>query len=236
MPRARGCCARAASGPPTACPRSRRSCSSRCPAWRARRPGRAHRGAVREHGAAWRASSRRRCICLTGPVGDRSEDEARALVRRRAAQVAAAARAAGVRLGLEPTHLSGVGRDVVPVVDRRDDRAARRGRPRRRRRDGRQRARLGHAELGGRRSRGTPRAITGPARGRQARARRARPRAARRGRDAPRAARRPAARGGLRRLRSTSRSSRRPRPSGACRSRRRRARAAAAARSLIAQS
>jgi sugar phosphate isomerase/epimerase len=45
-------------------------------------------------------------VCLTGPVGDRSEDEARALVRGGLQKVAAAARAAGVRLGLEPTHLS----------------------------------------------------------------------------------------------------------------------------------
>jgi sugar phosphate isomerase/epimerase len=45
-------------------------------------------------------------VCLTGPVGDRSEDEARALVRAGLREVAAAARAAGVRLGLEPTHLS----------------------------------------------------------------------------------------------------------------------------------
>jgi sugar phosphate isomerase/epimerase len=45
-------------------------------------------------------------VCLTGPAGDRSEDEARALVRDGLRQVAAAARAAGVRLGLEPTHSS----------------------------------------------------------------------------------------------------------------------------------
>src|SRR6185295_9801753 len=45
-------------------------------------------------------------ICLTGPIGDRSEGEARALVIEGLQQVAAAARAAGVRLGLEPTHLS----------------------------------------------------------------------------------------------------------------------------------
>jgi sugar phosphate isomerase/epimerase len=45
-------------------------------------------------------------VCLTGPVGDRSEDEARALVRDGLRQVAAAARATGVRLGLEPTHRS----------------------------------------------------------------------------------------------------------------------------------
>ena len=48
-------------------------------------------------------------ICLTGPVGDRSEAEARALVIEGLQQVAAAARAAGVRLGLEPTHSLGVG-------------------------------------------------------------------------------------------------------------------------------
>ena len=45
-------------------------------------------------------------ICLSGPVGERSEEEARALVRDGLRQVAAAARTAGVRLGLEPTHLS----------------------------------------------------------------------------------------------------------------------------------
>ena len=45
-------------------------------------------------------------VCLTGPAGDRSEAEARALVSEGLQQVAAAARSAGVRLGLEPTHLS----------------------------------------------------------------------------------------------------------------------------------
>jgi sugar phosphate isomerase/epimerase len=45
-------------------------------------------------------------VCLTGPVGDRSVTEARAIVCEGLTQVAAAARAAGVRLGLEPTHLS----------------------------------------------------------------------------------------------------------------------------------
>jgi sugar phosphate isomerase/epimerase len=45
-------------------------------------------------------------VCLTGPVGARSVEEARALVCEGLTQVAAAARAAGVRLGLEPTHLS----------------------------------------------------------------------------------------------------------------------------------
>jgi len=45
-------------------------------------------------------------VCLTGPVGDRSEAEARAIVIEGLRRVAAAAGAAGVRLGLEPTHLS----------------------------------------------------------------------------------------------------------------------------------
>ena len=45
-------------------------------------------------------------LCLTGPTGDRSEREARALVIDGLRQVAAAARSAGVRLGLEPTHAS----------------------------------------------------------------------------------------------------------------------------------
>ena len=45
-------------------------------------------------------------ICLTGPAGDRSQDEARALVIDGLQHVAASARAAGVRLGLEPTHSS----------------------------------------------------------------------------------------------------------------------------------
>jgi sugar phosphate isomerase/epimerase len=45
-------------------------------------------------------------LCLTGPTGDRSEGAARALVRDGLREVAAAARTAGVRLGLEPTHLS----------------------------------------------------------------------------------------------------------------------------------
>ena len=45
-------------------------------------------------------------VCLTGPAGDRSEADARALVIDGLQQVAAAARDAGVRLGLEPTHPS----------------------------------------------------------------------------------------------------------------------------------
>ncbi|HET6171828.1 MAG TPA: sugar phosphate isomerase/epimerase family protein [Gaiellales bacterium] len=44
-------------------------------------------------------------LCLAGPAGDRSEEDARALVIDGLRQVAEAARAAGVRLGLEPTHL-----------------------------------------------------------------------------------------------------------------------------------
>ena len=124
---------------PTASRRSRRSCSSRLPGMEGPPdPGRAHRGAVREHGGGSRASSRPRSLCLTGPGRrPRSESEARAIVVDGLREVAAAARAAGVRLGLEPTHRLGVARDVVPVDDRRGDRAARRGRARRRRRDGR---------------------------------------------------------------------------------------------------
>jgi sugar phosphate isomerase/epimerase len=41
-------------------------------------------------------------LCLTGPIGDRSEDEARRLAIEGLREVAAAARKAGVRLGLEP--------------------------------------------------------------------------------------------------------------------------------------
>lgn len=41
-------------------------------------------------------------LCLTGPAGDRSEDEARRLAVEGLREVAAAAREAGVRLGLEP--------------------------------------------------------------------------------------------------------------------------------------
>ena len=45
-------------------------------------------------------------VVLTGPVGDRSEDEARTIVCAGLREVAAAARVAGVRVGLEPTHRS----------------------------------------------------------------------------------------------------------------------------------
>ena len=45
-------------------------------------------------------------MCLTGPAGDRSLDEARAIAREGLGRIAAAARAAGVRLALEPTHRS----------------------------------------------------------------------------------------------------------------------------------
>jgi sugar phosphate isomerase/epimerase len=41
-------------------------------------------------------------LCLTGPVGDRDESEARRLAIEGLREVAAAAREAGVRLGLEP--------------------------------------------------------------------------------------------------------------------------------------
>jgi sugar phosphate isomerase/epimerase len=41
-------------------------------------------------------------LCLTGPLGDRGEDEARRLAIEGLREVAAAAREAGVRLGLEP--------------------------------------------------------------------------------------------------------------------------------------
>jgi len=41
-------------------------------------------------------------LCLTGPVGDRSDDEARRLAIEGLREIAAAAREAGVRLGLEP--------------------------------------------------------------------------------------------------------------------------------------
>jgi sugar phosphate isomerase/epimerase len=45
-------------------------------------------------------------ICLTGPIGDRDPERAYEIVLDGMRQVAAAAREAGVRLGLEPTHLS----------------------------------------------------------------------------------------------------------------------------------
>jgi sugar phosphate isomerase/epimerase len=45
-------------------------------------------------------------LCLTGPIGDRDPAEAYAIVLDGMRQVAAAARAAEVRLGLEPTHVS----------------------------------------------------------------------------------------------------------------------------------
>ncbi len=45
-------------------------------------------------------------LCLTGPVGERDPEEAYGIVVDGMKQVAAAARAAGVRLGLEPTHES----------------------------------------------------------------------------------------------------------------------------------
>ncbi|HEX4929309.1 MAG TPA: sugar phosphate isomerase/epimerase [Gaiellaceae bacterium] len=64
---------------------------------------------VEERVAALCASVRRlaayapECVlCLTGPIGDRDEGEARRLVREGLREVAAAARGEGVRLGLEP--------------------------------------------------------------------------------------------------------------------------------------
>jgi sugar phosphate isomerase/epimerase len=45
-------------------------------------------------------------LCLTGAAGDRSDDEARTLVIDGLQRVAAAADEAGVRLGLEPIHVS----------------------------------------------------------------------------------------------------------------------------------
>lgn len=53
--------------------------------------------------------------CLTGPLGDRSDDEARRLVNDGLIHAAAAARAADVRLGFEPTHRSQ--RDVTGFVN-----------------------------------------------------------------------------------------------------------------------
>ena len=45
-------------------------------------------------------------LCLTGPAGDRDEGEARGLVIDGLRRIAAAADNAGVRLGLEPIHVS----------------------------------------------------------------------------------------------------------------------------------
>ena len=53
--------------------------------------------------AAYRPAS---VLCLTGPVGDRDPEAAYAIVLDGMRQIAAAARAAEVRLGLEPTHVS----------------------------------------------------------------------------------------------------------------------------------
>ena len=49
-------------------------------------------------------------LCLTGPAGGRDESEARALVVDGLRRLAAAADGAGVRLGLEPIHVSQRGR------------------------------------------------------------------------------------------------------------------------------
>jgi sugar phosphate isomerase/epimerase len=45
-------------------------------------------------------------LCLTGPIGDREPEAAYSIVVEGMRQIAAAARSAGVRLGLEPTHAS----------------------------------------------------------------------------------------------------------------------------------
>jgi sugar phosphate isomerase/epimerase len=53
-------------------------------------------------------------LCLTGPTGGRDEAEARALVVDGLRRIAAAARDAGVRLGLEPIHASQ--RDALTLI------------------------------------------------------------------------------------------------------------------------
>jgi sugar phosphate isomerase/epimerase len=53
-------------------------------------------------------------LCLTGPAGGRSGDEARRLVLDGLRRIAAAAAVAGVRLGLEPIHASE--RDALTLV------------------------------------------------------------------------------------------------------------------------
>jgi sugar phosphate isomerase/epimerase len=53
--------------------------------------------------AAYRPAS---VLCLTGPIGDRDPGEAYGIVLEGMKRIAAAARAAEVRLGLEPTHES----------------------------------------------------------------------------------------------------------------------------------
>jgi sugar phosphate isomerase/epimerase len=53
-------------------------------------------------------------LCLTGAAGERDEQEARTLVIEGLRRIAAAADAAGVRLGLEPIHVSE--RDALTIV------------------------------------------------------------------------------------------------------------------------
>jgi sugar phosphate isomerase/epimerase len=53
--------------------------------------------------AAYRPAS---VLCLTGPIGERDPEEAYGIVVEGMQRVAAAARAAEIRLGLEPTHVS----------------------------------------------------------------------------------------------------------------------------------
>jgi len=56
------------------------------------------------------------CVaCLTGPAGDRSEDEARSVAVEGLRRIAATARASGVRIGFEPIHPSE--RDTTSFVN-----------------------------------------------------------------------------------------------------------------------
>ena len=54
-------------------------------------------------------------LCLTGPVGDRDPDEARAIAAEGLREIAAAGAQAGVRVALEPIHASA--RDDFTMVD-----------------------------------------------------------------------------------------------------------------------
>lgn len=61
-------------------------------------------------------------LCLTGPVGDRSPDEARQIVVEGLREVARAGAEAGVRVALEPIHVSA--RDDFTMVDNIPDAVA----------------------------------------------------------------------------------------------------------------
>ncbi|MGZ8688161.1 MAG: sugar phosphate isomerase/epimerase family protein [Gaiellaceae bacterium] len=61
-------------------------------------------------------------LCLTGPLGDRTEAEARAIVVEGLRHIGAAARESGVRLGFEPTHPAE--RDTTGFVHTAADAAA----------------------------------------------------------------------------------------------------------------